>query len=83
MVFVRCFQLEVLCVGGCRESEVEIWGSFERFKQEGHTGEGLAEGEDLRLERGLFLRERGAGEGQLCPCVENFGGLSDRVLVSV
>lgn len=62
---------------------MEIWGSFERFEQEGHTGEGLAEGENLCLERGLFLRECGTGEGQLGPCVENFGGLSGRVLVSV
>lgn len=54
---------------------MEIWGAFQGLEEEGDAWEGLTEGKDLCLERGLFLGECGAGQGQLGPGVENFGGL--------
>lgn len=72
---VGCFQFEVSAVGGGGEGEVDLGGAAEGFEEEGDAGEGFGGGEVEGLEGGLFGEEEGAGDGELGPGVEDFGGL--------
>lgn len=70
------FKLKVDGVRGCGQSEMN--GRFrgrERFEQEGNTWKGLGGGEVAALEGFLLREEFVAGNGELGPGVEDFGGL--------
>ena len=60
------------------EGEVEVGGAAEGFEEEGDAGERFGGGEVLGLEGGLLAEEEGAGDGELGPSVEDFGGLGGR-----
>ena len=62
-------------MGGGGEGEMEVWSAAEGFEEEGDAGEGFGGGEVEGLEGGLFGEEEGAGDGELGPGVEDFGGL--------
>ena len=71
------FELEVDGVRWCGQSEMDgrVRRWRERFEQEGNTREGLGGGEVAALEGALLGEELVAGNGELSPGVENFGGL--------
>ena len=71
---VYSLKIEVAAVGGGGKGDGDV-GALEGFEEEGDAGEGLAEGEVLRLQGGLGGSEGGAGDGELGPGVEDFGGL--------
>lgn len=72
---VSGFQFEVSGMGRGGEGEVDVGGAAEGFEEEGDAGEGFGGGEVLGLEGGLFGEEEGAGDRELGPGVEDFGGL--------